>query len=173
MTPLVDIRDLAVRFLVGGGAVEAVRGVSFAIPAGRTIALVGESGSGKTVVSQAIMRILPRAAEIVGGRILLHDPADPGAGPVDIAALPADGRRMRRIRGGRVSIVFQEPMTSLSPLHTVGDQVGEALHLHRRRSKPEGRELTRRCSGSSASPTPDAPSGAIRSSSPAGCASAP
>ncbi len=143
MTPLVDIRDLAVRFLVGGGAVEAVRGVSFAIPAGRTIALVGESGSGKTVVSQAIMRILPRAAEIVGGRILLHDPADPGAGPVDIAALPADGRRMRRIRGGRVSIVFQEPMTSLSPLHTVGDQVGEALHLHRKRSKPEGRELTR------------------------------
>jgi len=142
VTPLVDIRDLRVQFLVGDGAVEAVKGVSFSIPAGRTLALVGESGSGKTVISQSIMRILPQSAEITGGQILLHDPANADAGPVDITQLPADGRRMRRIRGGNISIIFQEPMTSLSPLHTVGDQVSEALFLHRDCSKPEGRELT-------------------------------
>ena len=142
MTALVEIADLRVRFGVGGGTVDAVRGVSFAIPAGRTLALVGESGSGKTVISQAIMRILPANAEIAGGSILLRDPARPDAAPVDIAALDEDGRAMRRIRGGRVSIVFQEPMTSLSPLHTVGDQVSEALFLHRDCPKSEGRRLT-------------------------------
>ncbi len=142
MTPLVDIRDLRVQFLVGDGAVQAVKGVSFAIPAGRTLALVGESGSGKTVISQTLMRILPQNAEITGGQVLFNDPAKPDDAPVDLVALPADGKMMRQIRGGSISIIFQEPMTSLSPLHTVGDQVGEALLLHRNCSKPEAKELT-------------------------------
>ena len=142
MTPLVDIRDLRVQFLVGDGAVQAVKGVSFAIPAGRTLALVGESGSGKTVISQTLMRILPQNAEITGGQVLFNDPAKPDDAPVDLVALPADGKKMRQIRGGSISIIFQEPMTSLSPLHTVGDQVGEALLLHRNCSKPEAKELT-------------------------------
>ena len=142
VTPLIDIRDLKVDFRVGDGTVQAVKGVSFAIRPGRTLALVGESGSGKTVISQTIMRILPQSARITGGQILLHDPSRPDAAPVDIAALPADGPKMRAIRGGTVSIIFQEPMTSLSPLHTVGDQVSEALFLHRNCSRPEGRELT-------------------------------
>ena len=123
MTPLVDIRDLKVQFLVGDGAVQAVKGVSFAIPAGRTLALVGESGSGKTVISQTLMRILPQNAEITGGQVLFNDPAQPDDAPVDLVSLPADGKQMRQIRGGSISIIFQEPMTSLSPLHTVGDQV--------------------------------------------------
>lgn len=110
--------------------------------AGAPLALVGESGSGKTVISQAIMRILPRAAEITSGSILFHDPQDRDGTPVDIVSLEENGRAMRAIRGGRISVIFQEPMTSLSPLHTVGDQVGEALHLHRRCSRAEGRELT-------------------------------
>ena len=139
--PLVDIQDLRIQFQLGEGAVEAVKGVSLAVAAGRTLALVGESGSGKTVLSQAMLRLLPPAATISSGRILLHDPARPGVPPVDIAALAADERAMRAIRGRRISIVFQEPMTSLSPLHTVGDQVGEALLLHRRCSRAEGREL--------------------------------
>ena len=134
MSPLIDIRDLKVQFLVGDGAVQAVKGVSFAIPAGRTLALVGESGSGKTVISQTLMRILPQNAEITGGQVLFNDPAKPDEAPVDLVALPADGKQIRQIRGGSISIIFQEPMTSLSPLHTVGDQVSEALllHLHER-----------------------------------------
>ncbi len=142
MKPLVDIRDLCVEFLVGDGAVQAVKGVSFAIPAGCTLALVGESGSGKTVISQTLMRILPQNAEITSGQILLHDPDKPDEVPLDLAQLPADGKHIRQVRGGRISIIFQEPMTSLSPLHTVGDQVSEALLLHRNCSRPEAKELT-------------------------------
>ena len=141
MGDLLQVKDLAVVFGVHGGVVEAVRGASFRVRPGSSVALVGESGSGKSVCAQAIMGILPAAARIAGGQILFADP-DGGGETVDIAALPQYGRRMRAIRGGRISIIFQEPMTSLSPLHTVGDQVSEALHLHRAVGKPEGRELT-------------------------------
>ncbi len=142
MSDLLQIEDLKISFNIAGGRLDAVRGVSFRVPQGGTVALVGESGSGKSVISQAIMGILPNVGEITGGRILLDDPRRPG-GPIDIAALPRDGDAMRAIRGGSVSIIFQEPMTSLSPIHTIGDQIAEALHLHRKVSKPEGQELTR------------------------------
>ena len=135
------VRDLKVEFHLNEGVVKAVDGVSFRIPQGRTVALVGESGSGKTVVSQAIMGILPRPARITGGQIVLFDADRPGSF-VDITRLAPDGPDMRRLRGGRISIVFQEPMTSLSPLHTIGDQVSEALHLHNSASRKEGREAT-------------------------------
>ncbi len=141
MSDLLSIRDLAIGFHADGGIIEAVRGVSFRVPHRGTVALVGESGSGKTVVSQAIMNILPRSARVRGGQILFADPAQPGT-VVDVAALPADGAAMRSIRGGRISIIFQEPMTSLSPVHTLGDQVSEALHLHRKVSGSQGRKLT-------------------------------
>jgi len=142
VTPLIEVRDLHIRFSVGDGTVEAVKGASLTLWPARTLALVGESGSGKTVISQAIMRILPQAAEITSGRILFHDPQNRDGTPVDIISLEDNGRAMRAIRGGRISVIFQEPMTSLSPLHTVGDQVSEALNLHRRCSRAEGRELT-------------------------------
>ncbi|MBV9587405.1 MAG: ABC transporter ATP-binding protein, partial [Alphaproteobacteria bacterium] len=119
----------------------AVKGVTFRIKPASTVALVGESGSGKSVVSQSILRILPKNAEITRGRILFADPRDDGE-PIDLAELPADGAAMRAIRGGRISIIFQEPMSSLSPLHTIGDQVGEALKLHRTASAAETKELT-------------------------------
>ncbi|MDA0704539.1 MAG: ABC transporter ATP-binding protein [Proteobacteria bacterium] len=141
MKDLLRVNDLHVRFRVHGGTVDAVRGVSFRIRPGGTVALVGESGSGKSVCAQSIMGILPEVAEIAGGEILFADP-ERGGEVVDIAALERDSRGMRQIRGGRISIIFQEPMTSLSPLHTVGNQVGEALHLHRSVGKAEGRELT-------------------------------
>ncbi len=140
MTDLMRVENLEVSFSVDGGQIDAVRGVSFRVPQGGTVALVGESGSGKSVISQAIMGILPRAARIQGGRILFNDPLRPEK-TIDIAALSPDGPEMRAIRGGRISIIFQEPMTSLSPIHTVGDQIGEALHLHRKASAAEGREL--------------------------------
>ncbi len=141
MSSLVDILNLGIEFEVGDGRVKAVRGASFTIRQGRTLALVGESGSGKTVISQAIMRILPQNAHITRGQILFNDPTRDGQ-VTDIAALPPDGKRMRGIRGGRISIIFQEPMTSLSPLHTVGDQVSEALLLHRDCDRQQGKELT-------------------------------
>ena len=114
--------------------------MSFRVPHGKTVALVGESGSGKSVISQSVMGILPSVARIAGGEIRFR--ADPGdAEGVDIAALAPDSAAMRAIRGGRISMIFQEPMTSLSPLHTVGDQIGEAVRLHRDATRAEARAL--------------------------------
>ena len=125
------VRDLKVEFHLPEGVIKAVDGVSFRIPEGKTVALVGESGSGKTVVSQSIMGILPKPANIANGEILFSDPEKQG-NVVDIAKLKPDGRAMRNLRGGRISIIFQEPMTSLSPIHTIGNQIGEAVRLHTR-----------------------------------------
>ena len=141
MSELLKVRDLHVRFAAPGGYIRAVRGASFRVRPRSTVALVGESGSGKSVVSQAIMRILPRSGEITQGAILFNDPRGNGTA-IDLARLPANSAQMRAIRGGRISIVFQEPMTSLSPLHTVGNQVGEALRLHRKVASGEAAELT-------------------------------
>jgi peptide/nickel transport system ATP-binding protein len=141
MPDLLQVRDLAVSFDVHGGVIEAVKDVSFRVRAGSTVALVGESGSGKTVVSQAIMGILPTVARIPRGEILFADPERGGA-VVDIARLSPNSRQMRAIRGGRISIIFQEPMTSLSPLHTIGNQIGEALLLHRKVNEREAAEIT-------------------------------
>ncbi|MCY4238932.1 MAG: ABC transporter ATP-binding protein [Rhodospirillaceae bacterium] len=127
--PLIDIRDLHVSFSIHGSEVPAVRGASFKIPIGGTVALVGESGSGKTVLSQTLMGILPNNAVIKHGAVLFRDPKLDGR-VFDLAKESPDGKRMRAIRGGRISIIFQEPMTSLSPLHTIGSQIGEALSLH-------------------------------------------
>jgi peptide/nickel transport system ATP-binding protein len=137
---LLTVKDLKVQFHVHEGIIRAVDGVSFRVPQSGTVALVGESGSGKSVVSQTIMGILPRAGRVAGGQILFRDP---NGGETDIAALEPDSPAMRAIRGGRISIIFQEPMTSLSPLHTVGDQVSEAVCLHRTCSTTEGLELAR------------------------------
>ena len=130
MSDVLRINDLKVYLDVDAGTVKAVDGVSFRIPEGRTVALVGESGSGKTMVAQAIMSILPRVARIESGEILFLDPKLPGT-VIDLARLDPEGAPVRKIRGGRISIIFQEPMTALSPLHTVGNQIGESLRLHR------------------------------------------
>ena len=140
--PILALRDLRVSFQADEGVVRAVDGVSFDVPPNRTVAVVGESGSGKTVISQAILGILPRNASITSGSIWFQDPA-PGKGTVDLAQLPQDGPERRAIRGGRISIIFQEPMSSLSPLHTIGDQISEALVLHRGASRSEAIEKTR------------------------------
>jgi peptide/nickel transport system ATP-binding protein len=141
MDELIRVRDLKVEFDLPEGVITAVNGISFRILPGSTVALVGESGSGKSVVSQSIMGILPETARIARGEILFADPDKPGT-EVDIAALDPGSSEMRAIRGGRISIIFQEPMTSLSPLHTIGDQVGEALHLHLKVDTRTGREMT-------------------------------
>jgi peptide/nickel transport system ATP-binding protein len=140
MPDLLNVNDLKVEFHVTEGIVRAVNGVSFRVPAGKTVALVGESGSGKSVVSQTVMGILPKSAKVTAGEVIFHDPRDGSV--TNLLTLDQDGDKMRSIRGGRISIIFQEPMTSLSPLHTVGDQISEALFLHREVTKAEGMELT-------------------------------
>ena len=142
MTDLLTIHDLHVRFAAPGGFIRAVTGVSFRVRPRSTVALVGESGSGKSVVSQTILRILPRSGVITRGGILFADPRLDGE-IVDLVKLPDDGPEMRAIRGGRISIIFQEPMTSLSPVHTIGNQVSEALRLHRPVAAAEASELTK------------------------------
>ncbi|MBM6592562.1 ABC transporter ATP-binding protein [Microvirga pudoricolor] len=135
---LLSIRDLRVDFRTETGDFRAVDGLSFDIPPGKTVALVGESGSGKSVTAQAIMHILPKVARISGGSICFNDPAGDGR-PVDIADYDPEGAAMRALRGGRIAMIFQEPMTSLSPLHTIGDQVTEALMTHAEVSAEEAR----------------------------------
>ena len=139
VTNLVEVTGLKIAFALAEGRLEAVRGVDFRIPAGRTVALVGESGSGKSVVSQAIMGILPPPARIEAGSILFADPERDQ--PIDLARLDPRSAAYRSLRGGRISIIFQEPMTSLSPVHTVGDQIGEAVSLHRSVSRQEALSL--------------------------------
>src|SRR6476620_9300675 len=138
---LIDVRDLSIVFDNRGVKVPALDRVSFRIEPGSTLALVGESGSGKSITAQAMLRILPRTATITSGQILFTPP-DASARPVDIVRLTPDGRKIRRIRGRHISMIFQEPMGSLSPLHTIGDQVSEALFLHHRVSHKEGMART-------------------------------
>ncbi|KKJ77092.1 ABC transporter ATP-binding protein [Kiloniella litopenaei] len=140
MDDLLQVKDLRVAFKLPEGTLNAVKGVSFRIPRGKTVSLVGESGSGKSVVSQAIMGILPKVAEIAGGEILFSDPEKQGE-ILNLARIKPDSKQMRQIRGGRISMVFQEPMTSLSPVHTVGNQICEALELHRDITSAQALEL--------------------------------
>lgn len=121
-TPLLEVEDLVVDFRTPRGRLRAVDGASFAIQRGETLGLVGESGSGKSVTSLAILGLLGEAAEVVSGRILF-------AGQ-DLLTLPA--RELREVRGARIAMIFQEPMTSLNPLFTVGSQIAEAVRLHER-----------------------------------------
>jgi oligopeptide/dipeptide ABC transporter ATP-binding protein len=125
---VLQVRDLCVNFDTLGGLVEAVRGVSFDLVRGRTLALVGESGSGKSVTSYAILRIIQKPGKIASGQILFRPRESP---EVDIAALPDKSETLFNIRGGKIGMIFQEPMTALSPVHTVGNQICEAIRLHR------------------------------------------
>jgi len=117
--PLLDVRDLNVRFRQGGTETIAVDGVSFTLKRGTTLALVGESGSGKSVTALSIVRLLSRAAEVQGQVLFKGE---------DLLAYRE--ARLREIRGAQITMVFQEPMTSLNPLHTIARQIGEILELH-------------------------------------------
>jgi peptide/nickel transport system ATP-binding protein len=139
-TPILTVKNLEVGFELPEGPLTAVKNASFQIMPGKTLALVGESGSGKSVISQTIMGLLPSKAKICGGSILFSPPSETDA-TVDIAQLSSSSKKMRDIRGGLISIIFQEPMTSLSPLHTIGSQIKEALVLHRHVGSKEANEL--------------------------------
>ncbi|MFK5977811.1 MAG: ABC transporter ATP-binding protein [Rhizobiaceae bacterium] len=138
---LLKVDDLRVSFDVQGGCVEAVKGISFQVKNGSVLALVGESGSGKSVITQAILRILPDNGRIDSGKILFNDPNGNGE-PIDLAAMSNRDPYLYELRGGRISMVFQEPMTALSPLHTIGNQVEEALTIHHNKTKEEAKADT-------------------------------
>ena len=140
---LLQIQDLKVHFPLREGLVKAVEGVDFEIKHGATVGLVGESGCGKSVTAFSILQIIGKPGKIVGGKILLQRAESSQISDViDLAALDPRGNMMRSIRGKDIAMIFQEPMTSLSMMHTVGFQIMEAIELHQPMSKKERRERT-------------------------------
>jgi peptide/nickel transport system ATP-binding protein len=132
---ILDVKDLRTHFYSREGVVRAVDGVSFSIVAGRSLGIAGESGCGKSVTSQSILRIVPRNGRIVGGQILWRREDR----TVDIAGLDPVGREIRAIRGGEIAMIFQEPMSAFSPVHTIGNQIMEAIALHQKCDRRESR----------------------------------
>lgn len=137
MQPLLEVRDLRTHFELDDGVVKAVDGVSLTVRRGRTLAVVGESGCGKSVTARSILRLVERPARIVGGEILLYGD-EPSDDPLDLLA--AKDKRLREVRWSDIAMVFQEPMASLSLVHTVGNQIIEAVRLHENLGKAEARE---------------------------------
>jgi peptide/nickel transport system ATP-binding protein len=130
MAPLLRVNDLRTSFFTSDGEVRAVDGVTFDVEDGRTVGLVGESGCGKSVTALSIVQLLPKGTgRIVGGSIQFQG--------TDLTSLPAE--KMRRIRGNEISMIFQEPMTSLNPVMTVGDQIAETVRLHQSANRNEAR----------------------------------
>ena len=137
--PLLDIRDLNTYFYTVDGVVRAVDGVSLSIAPQKTLGVVGESGCGKSITAFSTMRLIPSPpGKIEHGQILFHK--DPESDPIDLTQLNPKSTQMRDIRGNDIAMIFQEPMTSLSPVHTVGNQIVEAIMLHQNTDKKEARE---------------------------------
>lgn len=136
---LLEIRDLHVHFPTRGGIIKAVDGLDLVLYRNRTTCMVGESGSGKSMTAAAILQILKKPGRIAGGEILYHHED----GRVeDLARLKPNSQEMLSIRGRRISMIFQEPMSSMSPVHTIGDQVSEMLLLHEKISRKEAKSRT-------------------------------
>jgi peptide/nickel transport system ATP-binding protein len=129
--PLLEVDDLQTYFFTRQGLVKAVDGVSFSLRNGETLAIVGESGCGKSITALSLLRLIPEPpGRIVGGSVKLNG--------TDLIGLTED--QMRKVRGNDVSMIFQEPMTSLNPVMTIGNQITEVLHLHQRLSKAEAHQ---------------------------------
>jgi oligopeptide/dipeptide ABC transporter ATP-binding protein len=141
---LLSVRDLKTYFAQDEGLVKAVDGVSFDLYPGGTLGIVGESGCGKSVTARSILGIVDRPGRIVGGEIRFRRQGAAGAADaaVDLAKLAPNGREMRAIRGAEIALIFQEPMSSFSPVHTIGSQIVEAIMLHQQVSRPQAREKT-------------------------------
>ncbi len=136
---LLEVKDLKISFKTDEGIITAVDGVNFSIKRGQTLGLVGESGSGKSVCTQSIMQLLPKNA-IVDKNSSIELYRQDGE-IIEITQLKPNGREIRNIRGGDVALIFQEPMSSFSPVYTVGNQIMEAILTHRQVSKQEAQEI--------------------------------
>ncbi len=137
---LLDVRDLRIVLDADGEEIPVVEGINLDLVPGKVLALVGESGCGKSVTAQSLLRLLPRELKITDGQIEFRAAKDEPA--LDIATLAKDGRKIREIRGNSIAMIFQEPMSSFSPLLTMGNQIGEVIRLHRKASKAEARALS-------------------------------
>jgi peptide/nickel transport system ATP-binding protein len=134
---LLEVRDLHTHFHTDDGVVRAVDGVDLTLRRGRTLGVVGESGCGKTILSRSIMRIVPEPPAEISGEIRWHRE---GGAVTDLAGFRIHSKELRDIRGKEIGMIFQEPMSSFSPVHTVGNQIAEALRMHERVSRREARE---------------------------------
>jgi len=130
--PLLEVKDLRTSFFTDAGEVRAVDGVSFTVEPGKLMGLVGESGSGKTASVLSVMRLLPERARVMGGAVLFEGR--------DLLKLSEP--EMRAVRGAKIAMIFQEPMTSLNPVFTIGSQIGEAVRLHQHTARRETLERT-------------------------------
>jgi peptide/nickel transport system ATP-binding protein len=129
--PLLQINDLQTHFFTREGIVKAVDGATLDVQPGKTLGIVGESGCGKSITAKSILQIVDKPGRIVGGQIVYNRQESAGqVRPIELTALRHDSAEMRAIRGGEISMIFQEPMTSFSPVHTVGNQIVEAIRLH-------------------------------------------
>jgi oligopeptide/dipeptide ABC transporter ATP-binding protein len=139
--PLLSIRDLKVAFPLDEGYVRAVDGVSFDVLPGQVVGVVGESGCGKSVTVKAILRIIEPPGRIEQGQILYRQTPGSSEPVIDLAKLPANGRLMKSIRGAQIALIPQEPMAAFSPVHTIGDQIVEAITLHQPVGKRQARGI--------------------------------
>ena len=140
---LLEVQDLKTHFFTQRGVVRAVNGVSFAIRRGQALGVIGESGCGKSITSLSILRLLQKPGKIVDGKIRYHGLDQSNGQPVEITTLDPDSAQMRAIRGGQIAMIFQEPMTSLDPVYTIGNQIVEGILCHREVSQTEAREIAR------------------------------
>jgi peptide/nickel transport system ATP-binding protein len=137
-TPIIQVKNLNVGFNLRQGMFDVLHGISFDLHRGKTTCIVGESGSGKSVTARTILNMVPHPGVINGGEILF---APGGDQTTNLTALEPRGKEIRAIRGGRIGMIFQEPMSSLSPVHTIGDQIIEAIRLHQNLDKTAARQL--------------------------------
>ncbi len=137
--PLLQVENLQISWKVDKAFIPIVKGVDFQLEPGKVLGLVGESGCGKSVTSLAILQLLAKELYIVGGEILF--PGQNGDDRVDIAKLQPKGKKIRKIRGDKIAMIFQEPMSSFSPLHTIGYQIMEVVQLHLNASRGKAREI--------------------------------
>jgi len=138
---LLKVDNLKAHFYLDEGVLKAVDGVSFEIEREKVLGLVGESGCGKSVTAQSILRIVPAPGKIEGKILLQRKNGNAKKGPLDLVRLDSRGKEIRSIRGKEIAMIFQEPMTSFSPLHTIGNQIIEAILLHQNVNKEEARNL--------------------------------
>lgn len=138
--PLLSVQDLKIRIQMDNGEMKAVDGVDFELRKGQTLGLVGESGCGKSLTSRAIISINPKECE-TSGRIVYHSDSEKSLQQLDLLSLNPRSKQIRSIRGRKIAMIFQEPMTAFSPMYTIGNQIMESILIHRTKNKKEAKRI--------------------------------